>query len=107
MILERFPAAWKTDITVTRGGRDPKGNPLPDVTHVVNGCMVGWRATTDPVDRSDLTADDAIIYAPVGADFRSGDRLSIPAGPWPSGQWRVAGSAKPWVLGTEVPINRG
>ena len=108
MIVSRFPTTWRTTVTVTRQGRDQKGNPLPPTSHTVADCMAGWRATTDPVDRADLTSDDAVLYVddPL-ADIAEGDRISVPAGPWASGVWFVDGSPKRWPLGLEVPLRKG
>lgn len=105
--LDHFPADWKTPVTVTRGGRDRKGNPLPTTTHQVDDCLVGWRSTVDPVDRADLSSDTAVIAARVGSDFADRDLITIPDGPWPSGSWTVNGAPKPTPLGVEIQIRRG
>ena len=102
-----FPESWKTTVTVRRGGTDRWGDPLPGQEHSEPGCLVGWRSTADPVDRSELTSDDAVIYAEPGCDFRSGDRIIIPDGPWPAGEFWVDGSPKRWPMGVEIPIRRG
>lgn len=105
--LTHFPPDWKTDVEVSRAGRDRKGNPLPPTTHIVADCLVGWRSTVDPVDRADLSSDNAVIAAQVGSDFRNGDHVTIPDGPWPSGEWIVDGSPRPTPLGMEIQIRRG
>lgn len=107
MIVDRFPDAWKTAVTVTRGGRDAKGNPVPGEDHVVRGCLIGWRSTDDPVDRSDLTEDRAVLYAddPL-ADIQDDDLFDVPVGPWPSGKFQTDGTIKPWPMGLEVPLRR-
>lgn len=106
-IVSSFPAEWRMDVVVHRAGVDAKGNPLPSVDHTVAGCLVGWRSTADPVDRADLITDTAVLYADdSAADILAGDTLTIPAGPWPSGDFRVDGSPKPWPLGLEAPLRR-
>lgn len=107
MIVAGFPASWRTDVTVHRGGTDAKGNPLPTVDHSLTGCLIGWRSTSDPVDRADLTTDTAVLYAddPL-ADLLAGDTLTVPAGPWPHGEFRVDGTPKPWPLGLEAALRR-
>lgn len=108
MISMLFPAQWRTDVVVRRGGRDNKGNPLPEVAHIVPNVLVGWRGTRNPLDRSDMTSDDAVIYANLGSYFEVGDKIDIPDGPWPSGNgWQIDGQPKRWQMGTEVPIRKG
>lgn len=109
VIVAKFPESWKTEVTVHRGGgHDRKGNPLPTTDHQVVECMIGWRSTDDPVDRSDLVTDKPVLYAddPM-ADFQTGDQVTIPVGPWPSGDFWLDGSPKRWPLGCEVPLARG
>lgn len=107
-IVSRFPADWKCTVLVHRSGRDAKGNPLPETTHEVTECLVGGRATTDPVDRADIPSDTVILYADdPAADIREGDLITVPAGPRPSGKFRVDGSPVPWPLGLEVQMKKG
>lgn len=108
LLVASFSTEWLTEMTVLRGGFDAKGNPLPQSSHTIGPCLVGWRGTEDPVDRSDLTSDTAVAYCddPV-ADIVAGDRVTIPGGAWPSGEFWVDGSAKPWQMGLEIPLRRG
>lgn len=108
MIVGSFPKTWLTAVTVLRSGLDAKGNPLPESSHAIGPCLVGWRSTQDPVDRSDLTTDTAVAYCDdPAADIVAGDRVTIPPGPWPYGEFWVDGSVKPWQMGLEIPLRRG
>lgn len=106
MIVSRFPEEWRCTVAVSRGGRDAKGNPLPAEPHDVEDCLVGWRSTEDPVDRSDLTDDTAVLYHDGPVDIRDGDLFDVPDGPWPSGKFQTDGTVKRWPMGVEVPLRR-
>jgi len=104
-----FPDEWLADVVVLRGGgRDPRGNPQPETQHPISGVLVGWRATSDPVDRSDQTADYAVLYDQTGNfQWKGTDRVRIPNDfPGPRGVWQVDGQPKPWPLGWEIPLRR-
>lgn len=104
-----MPPEWQVDVEVRRGGgRDARGRPQPETVLQRTGVLVGWRSTADPVDRSDVTSDHAVLYD-VGGGFtwHDGDRVVIPgdyAGP--RGTWQVDGKPKAWPLGWEVPLRR-
>lgn len=69
--------------------------------------MVGWRSTDDPVDRTDLTENTAVLYHDdPSADIRDGDLIEVPVGAWPSGRFQIDGTVKPWPMGLEVPLRR-
>lgn len=106
-IVKQFPRAWRCEVAVSRVPRDRKGNPLPEQSHTVSECLVGGRDTTDPVDRSNIPQDTIVMYADDPfADIQEGDRVEVPAGPRPSGRYRVHGSPVPWPLGLEVQLRR-
>ncbi len=107
MIVSAFPSSWRTDVTVTRTGRDAKGNPLPPADHTVPGCLPGWGTTQNPTDRADFSTSAATLYVddPM-ADFQDEDAVTIPSGPWPSGVWRVDGDPMRWQLGLAVSLKR-
>lgn len=107
-IVSLFPADWLCTVTVRRSGRDAKGNPLPETTHEVPDCLVGGRATTDPLDRADIPSDTVMLYVDdSAADIAAGDLITVPPGPRPSGKFRVDGSPVPWPLGLEVQLKKG
>lgn len=105
-IVSRFPAFWRTSVTVIRGGgRDDRGDPLPVTEIPVAGCLIGPRATSEPVDRADLVSDTAMLYRDPEPSFSflSTDRIRTPDG----GVWSVDGEPKIWPLGVEVPLKKG
>jgi hypothetical protein len=105
--LRRFPASWRVTVTVLRsGGRDAKGNPLPAYEIQVPDCLIGPRATSDPVDRSDVVSGVAVLYRGVGFTFLSTDRVRVPAGSRMAGEWSVDGSPGEWPFGVEVGLVR-
>ncbi|MBD1541024.1 hypothetical protein G9E11_01885 [Arthrobacter sp. IA7] len=105
--LRGFPKSWLTDVTVLRGGgRDPKGNPLPPVELTVTGCLIGARATSDPVDRSDVVDGKAVLYRGPGFRFLSTDRIRVPDGARMAGEWSVDGRPGEWPFGSEVGLVR-
>ena len=106
-IIARFPKSWRTDVIVVRsGGRDAKGNPLPSFEIPVPDCIVAPRATSDPVDRSDVVDGKAVLYRDLGFTFRSTDGIRIPEGALMAGTWAVDGSPGEWPFGTEVGLVR-
>lgn len=105
-IVSRFPAFWRVDVTVIRGGgRDDRGDPLPVVELPVAGCLVGPRSTSEPVDRADLVDASAVLYRDPQPSFvfLSTDRVRTPDGV----EWMVDGDPKVWPMGVEVPLRRG
>lgn len=112
MTTRHFPAAWRTTVTVHRGGgRDPKGNPIPGEDHEVADCLVTTQSSTEePQSRSEAPETTAYIYAPAGADFRSTDAVtvpeSVPPRRWPSGRFQVSGEPGFGPLGVRVPLRR-
>lgn len=107
-IVNAFPAEWRTDVIVHRGGRDPMGNPLPDQQTPLEDCLVGPRPTADPLDRSDVVDAKIVLYRdPDPAfTFRSTDRIEVPAGHRMAGLWAVDGRPGEWPLGAEVGLVR-
>lgn len=105
--LRRFPRSWRVTVTVFRsGGRDAKGNPLPAYEIQVPDCLIGPRATRDPVDRSDVVTGDAVLYRGTGFTFLPTDRVRVPAGSFMAGEWSVDGSPGEWPFGVEVGLVR-
>lgn len=99
-----YPVDWMTTVLIRRGGRDEDGNPLPTTDHPVPGCMVGPRATRDPVDRSDVTETFVTLYGPPRMDVRSTDVLVVPDDHPMRGKYQVNGDPGYWPSGTEVPL---
>jgi len=105
-ILDRFPKSWLTDVVVVRGGgRDPKGYPLPTADIPVAGCLVGPRATSDPLDRSDVAESSVVLYHE-SFGFLAADRVRVPAGHRMAGDWSVDGRPGEWPFGVEVQLVR-
>lgn len=103
-IVSSFPKFWRVDVVVLRGGgRDEWGNPLPAQEVPVPDCLVAPRATTEPVDRSDLTSSKSVLYRDPGFTFYSTDRIRVPDGT----VWQVEGEPQVWPLGVEVPLTKG
>ena len=105
-IVSQFPAFWRVDVVVVRGGgRDDRGDPLPVTELPVAGCLVGPRATSEPVDRADLVDAGAVLYRDPQPSFTflSTDRIRTPDGV----EWQVDGDPKVWPKGVEVPLRRG
>jgi len=104
-LVRRFPKSWRTDVTVIRGGgRDAKGNPLPSQEIPLRDCLIGARATSDPVDRSDVTSSTAVLYRDPGFTFLPADRIRVPAGARMAGLWSVDGRPAEWPDGWEVGL---
>lgn len=108
--MSDFPAEWQLTVVILRGGqRDPRGNPQPERKIPREAVLVGWRATSDPLDRSDQTSDYAVLYDQGGDGFRyvDSDRVEIPVNEiGPNGTWQVDGQPKAWPDGWEVPLRR-
>lgn len=106
-LVERFPARWLVTVTVVRsGGRDARGNPLPAERIPVKDCLVRWRSSTDPLDRTDLTDSSAVLYRRRGFDFRSTDQIEVPAGSLAAGTWSVDGDPKRWPDSVELALTK-
>jgi len=108
-IVSRFPKSWRTDVVVLRGGgRDAKGNPLPAQEIPVKDCIVGARATSEPLDRSDVVDSTAVLYhdPEPGLMFLAADRIRVPAGARMAGEWSVKGRPGEWPQGWEVGLER-
>ena len=105
--LSRFPRKWRVDITVIRGGgRDAKGNPLEPYEVPVHDCLIAPRATSDPVDRSDVVDGNAVLYRGHGFTFLSTDRIRVPDGSFMAGEWSIEGRPGEWPFGVEVGLVR-
>lgn len=103
-----FPADWRFAVTVKRGGGlDRFNKPIPSTTHTVADCLIG-SASTDEVEAFSAVATlDAVLYAPVGSDFRGTDQIQSPATTWrPAAKWRAAGDPIFTPLGTKVPLSK-
>jgi len=109
-ILSMYPKSWRTDVVVLRGGgRDAKGNPLPTQEIPVKDCMIGSRATADPLDHSDVASSTAVLYRDLDPHdpsfkFLPADRIRVPAGKRMAGTWSVDGRPGEWPLGWEVAL---
>lgn len=104
-IVKRFPKSWLTTVTVLRsGGRDAKGNPLPTHEIEVTKCIIGPRATVDPVDRSAVVGSTAVLYRDPGFTFLPTDRIRVAPGKRMAGTWSVDGRPAEWPLGSEVEL---
>ena len=107
-IVKRFPKSWRADVVVIRsGGRDKKGNPLPSEEFPRTDVLVAPRATSDPVDRSDVTNSTAVLYdGDTTFAYLSTDRIRVPPGARMAGEWSVEGRPSEWPFGSEVGLVR-
>lgn len=109
-MVRHFPAEWLTTVVVLRGGgRDGRGNPLPVQEVPVDACLLGARATEDPLSRGDLTTAEGILYRDLedGVEFLPTDQVRVPEGTWlAAGVWAVDGMPKRWPMGWEVALRR-
>lgn len=104
-ITQMFPPEWQCEAIVLRdGGRDDRGNNLPETTHTVPHCLVGQSITDNIIDRADDPEGQNSLYAPVGADFIATDRVIVPPGHFMQGLYRVDGQPGSWPLGTVVKL---
>jgi hypothetical protein len=105
-LLFRFPRSWRTDVVVLRGGgRDAKGNPLPEAEIPRPGVLVGARSTAEPLGRSDVTDNKAVLYdGDTTFAYLSTDRVRVPAGSRMAGVWAVDGRPSEWPYGSEVGL---
>lgn len=107
--MSALPGEWLTSVVQRRGGgRDSRGNPKTETERSVGPVAVGWRTSSDPVDRAELTTDSAVLYDQSGTtDWEGSDRVVIPADyPGPTGTWQVEGQPKRWPLGYECALRR-
>lgn len=95
-------------VVLRSGGRDVKGNPLPDVEIPKDNCLIAPRSTVDPVDRSDVVVANPALYRDFepGFMFLSTDRIRVPDGARMAGDWEVDGLPSEWPMGVEVPLKR-
>lgn len=104
-LVKRFPKSWRVDVTVLRGGgRDAKGNPLPVMEIPVKDCLIGARATADPLDRADVSSSTAVLYRDPGFTFLPSDRIRVPEGARMAGTWSVDGRPGEWPGGWEIAL---
>ena len=104
-LVKRFPRSWRVDVVVIRGGgRDAKGNPLPAIEIAVNDCLIGARATADPLDRADISSSTAVLYRDPGFTFLPSDRIRVPEGARMAGLWAVDGRPGEWPDGWEIGL---
>lgn len=104
-IVSMFPSDWLVDVIVLRGGgKDAKGNPLPTTEIPVTECILGPRATNDPVDRSEVVSATAMLYRDPGFSFLPADRIRVPVGARMAGEWLVDGRPGEWPHGSEVGL---
>lgn len=107
-IVSMFPREWLVDVVVLRtAGKDPKGNPLPVTEIPVTDCIIGPRATSDPVDRSEVVSSTAMLYRDPGFVFLPADRIRVPTGARMAGDWMVDGRPGEWPHGSEVGLVMG
>lgn len=105
--LSRHPKEWLTSATILRGGgRDPKGNPTPVTEIQLDECLIAGRFNAEPVDRSEVTDGNAVLYANPGVVILHSDRIRIPAGARMAGDWAVDGRPSEWPFGIEVGLVR-
>lgn len=109
-IVSMFPRDWLVDVIVLRGeGKDAKGNPLPVQEITAMDCIIGPRATSDPVGHSEVVDSTAMLYRDLEPGFRflPKDRIRIPAGARMAGDWMVEGRPGEWPYGWEVALVMG
>lgn len=102
---KHFPGGWLFTALVERpGGRDEFGVPIPGTSHEVEDCLISTTASEEQV-RSDDPDTTAWIYAPVGADFKANDLVTVPPSPLRlDGKFKVTGRPSPTPLGVSVPL---
>lgn len=118
----RFPNSVTVDV-LRSGGRDARGNTLPEQEHPLEDCSVSPRSTSEPVDRSDTVVVGSVLrvggtayrrFTAAHGPLRSTDRIRVPD-PHPlAGDWQVEGEPGPWespfsgwAPGTRVALTRG
>lgn len=107
-----FPAAWRTDVTVSGPvHRTPDGYlAAPGTPVAVRGCLVAPGASTasgltEPA-ASEAPETSATLYAPPGAQIHHRDTVTIPPGHPLAGAWAVEAPPAPWPLGLVVALTR-
>lgn len=75
------PFGWGVTITVHREQRDTFGNRSEVSQHSIVGCSVEVRHSKEEIgaDRRDTVVTGLRIYAPVDADVRATDVITLPA----------------------------
>lgn len=105
-IWSGYPPGEITAVTVRRvseAGGDGWDAPSSSVSeHFVEYCLVFPRATKDPTDFSQAPEQDAVLYAPDGADVVSTDQIVVPVAHRMRGVYQVNGRPARWRLGVEV-----
>nr|DAI51983.1 MAG TPA: protein of unknown function (DUF3599) [Caudoviricetes sp.] len=103
---------WRTPVQVEgKVRRDADGYLVKGSgQRLIGGCLVAPGAFTVPglltSQTSEQSDEQATIYAPPGALFEVGDRVTIPAGHPLGGHWQVEAPPSPWPKGVAVTINR-
>ena len=111
-LLDGFPAAWRTDVTVTGPvHRTPDGYlAAPGTPVAVRGCLVAPGASTAPGLTEPATSEapetSATLYAPPGAPIHHRDTVTIPPSHTLAGAWAVEAPPAPWPLGLVVALIR-
>lgn len=101
------PSSWRfTAEVLSGGGRDKWGDPLPETSALVEGCLLAPQTSSDPADFSAFVTDKAVLYAPSSASFTSVSRVRTPAESPLPGLWAVDGSPVRWPAGWAVPLRR-
>lgn len=100
------PFAGGLAITVIRpGGVDKFGDPdgSPETTHVVAGCAVVPRGSSESDNRGTTVITGLTLYAPYGADIGPADVILLPSGLRYTVQGEV-GRWKNWHTGREAGL---
>ena len=111
-LLDDFPAAWRTDVTVTGPvHRTPDGYlAAPGAPVAIRGCLVAPGASAAPgltnPAASEAPEASAFLYAPPGAPIHYRDTVTVPPGHPLSGAWAVEAPPAPWPLGLVVALTR-
>lgn len=85
------PFGWGVTLTVHREQRDNFGNRVEVSLHTIAGCSVSVRHSAEDVarDRRDTITTGLRVLAPVDADVRATDVVTLPAPV--TGKWEVEG----------------
>lgn len=103
---DEFPE-WVTDVQVVTSGRDANGNPIGGPPAILKDALVVPRATSEPLDRSDLTETSGVLYdTHPEIPIRSTSSIVVPDGHRMAGTWAVDGDSGAWPLGRETPLRR-
>lgn len=101
-----LPKSWRTSVTVVRPGpTDNRGNHLPPTEIPREDVLIAPRATSDPVDRSDVTDGRAVLYdADLEFTYSTADTIVVPPGARMAGRWKVDGRPAAWPFGWEIGL---